>query len=143
VLTASPVDYLCDHETTSALVRDACFCAPMPNYRTGGDAAPLQRIPHLYWMDPLTGRDREGCVVAPEFVVDVSATFPTKVAMLSAHASQREWLTRHHGTDDYLLEMERWTRERGEPAGAAYGEGFRQYRGHAYPRTAVLQEAVR
>src|SRR5215831_11683672 len=26
VLTASPVDYLCDHEITSALVRDACFC---------------------------------------------------------------------------------------------------------------------
>src|SRR5262245_364107 len=41
VLTASPVDYLCDHEITSALVRDACFCAPMPNYRTGGGAAPL------------------------------------------------------------------------------------------------------
>jgi LmbE family N-acetylglucosaminyl deacetylase len=143
VLTASPVDYLCDHETTSALVRDACFCGPMPNYRTGGDAAPLERIPHLYWMDPLEGRDREGCVVAPDFVLDVGSTFATKVAMLSAHASQREWLKRHHGTDDYLLEMERWTRERGELAGVTYGEGFRQYRGHAYPASPALQEALR
>jgi LmbE family N-acetylglucosaminyl deacetylase len=142
ILTASPVDYLCDHETTSALVRDACFCAPMPNYRTCGAAAPLERIPHLYWMDPLTGRDREGRVVTPDFVVDVGATFAKKVEMLSAHASQRDWLTRHHGTDDYLLEMERWTRERGELAGVTYGEGFRQYRGHAYPQSPLLQDAA-
>jgi LmbE family N-acetylglucosaminyl deacetylase len=143
VLTASPADYLCDHEITSALVRDACFCAPMPNYRTGGTAAVLDRIPHLYWMDPLTGRDRENCLIMPEFVVNVTATFGRKVEMLSAHASQREWLRRHHGTDDYLFEMEKWTRERGALAGVTYGEGFRQYRGHAYPDTAVLQEAVK
>jgi LmbE family N-acetylglucosaminyl deacetylase len=143
VLTASPVDYLCDHEITSALVRDACFCAPMPNYRTGGTAAVLDRIPHLYWMDPLTGKDRENCLIMPEFVVNVTATFGRKVEMLSAHASQREWLRRHHGTDDYLFEMEKWTRERGTLAGVTYGEGFRQYRGHAYPDTAVLQEAVK
>src|SRR4051794_32117059 len=34
ILTAPPVDYLCDHEATSALVRDACFIAPIPNYTT-------------------------------------------------------------------------------------------------------------
>ena len=34
VLTAPPVDYLCDHEMTSLLVRDACFAAPIPNYVT-------------------------------------------------------------------------------------------------------------
>src|SRR5690242_3784647 len=36
VLTASPTDYLCDHEAASALVRDACFGAPIPNYRAAG-----------------------------------------------------------------------------------------------------------
>src|SRR5262249_18252453 len=136
-------DYLCDHEITSALVRDACFCAPMPNYRAAGTAAPLERIPCLYWMDPLTGRDREDRVLTPDFVVDVGRTFARKLAMLSAHASQREWLRRHHGTDDYLLETERWTRERGALAGVQYGEGFRQYRGHAYPHDPVLQDAVK
>jgi LmbE family N-acetylglucosaminyl deacetylase len=142
VLTASPEDYLCDHEITSALVRDACFGAPMPNYRTGGAAPVLDRIPHLYWMDPLMSRDRSSSVVAPEFVVNVGSTFTRKVAMLSAHRSQRDWLKSHHGTDDYLLEMERWTRERGQMAGVTYGEGFRQYRGHAYPVSPLLQEAV-
>jgi hypothetical protein len=113
----------------------------MPNYRTA--SAPIPAIPHLYWMDPLGGRDREGGVVRPHFVVDVTAAFERKRAMLAEHASQREWLRRHHGVDEYLLEMERWTRERGALAGVAYGEGFRQYRGHAYPGSPVLQDFLR
>ena len=62
VLAASPVDYLCDHEAASALVREACFAAPAPNYdtRVEGAAPPLDAIPHLYWMDPVGGVDREG-----------------------------------------------------------------------------------
>ena len=74
VLTASPVDYHCDHEAAGALVRDACFAAPAPNYdtRTEAPAAPLERIPHLYFMDPVEGTDRDGRVVAPDFVVDVT-----------------------------------------------------------------------
>ena len=120
VLTASPVDYLCDHEAASALVRDACFAAPAPNYHTGAadTAPPLAAIPHLYWMDPIGGEDREGRLVAPDFVVDVAETFERKREMLSEHASQRAWLRRHHGTDDYLDAMERWTRECGRRAGS-------------------------
>lgn len=144
ILTSSPVDYLCDHEAASALVRDACFGAPIPNYRTGCErpAPVLDAIPHLYYMDPLEGRDREGRIVHPEFVVDVTSTFESKRAMLAEHASQRDWLRRHHGTDDYLDAMERWTRERGQLAGKVYGEGFRQYRGHAYPHAPLLQEML-
>ena len=62
VLTAPPVDYLCDHEMTSLLVRDACFAAPLPNYitRQWEPAPPLDRIPHLYFVDPIEGIDRDG-----------------------------------------------------------------------------------
>jgi LmbE family N-acetylglucosaminyl deacetylase len=94
-------------------------------------------------MDPIGGRDREGRVVQPDFVVDVSATFERKRQMLAEHMSQREWLQHHHGVDEYVLEMERWTRERGTLAGVSYGEGFRQYRGHPYPQTPILQDALR
>jgi LmbE family N-acetylglucosaminyl deacetylase len=141
VLTSAPSDYLCDHEAASALVRDACFAGPAPNYQTGaqGAAPPLEGIPHLYWMDPVGGEDREGRMVEPEFVVNVADTFSLKRAMLAEHASQQEWLRHHHGTDDYLEAMERWTRERGRRAGFSYGEGFRQYRGHPYPRDPLLQ----
>jgi LmbE family N-acetylglucosaminyl deacetylase len=140
VLGSSPVDYLCDHEAASALVRDACFAAPAPNYRTGSD--PLGAIPHLYFMDPVGGRDREENLVRPDFVVNVAAVFERKRTMLVEHDSQRSWLRKHHGTDEYLVQMEQWTRERGALAGVSYGEGFRQYRGHPYPRTPLLQELL-
>jgi N-acetylglucosamine malate deacetylase 1 len=144
VVTSSPCDYLCDHEAASELVRDACFGAPAPNYRTGAEnaAVALETIPHLYWMDPVGGEDREGRAVTAEFVVNVGDTFAEKRAMLAEHASQREWLRHHHGNDDYLDTMERWTRRRGEQAGVAHGEGFRQYRGHPYPGSPLLQELL-
>jgi LmbE family N-acetylglucosaminyl deacetylase len=144
VLTASPADYHCDHEAAGTLVRDACFGAPVPNYRTGAAAPgpPLDRIPHLYFMDPVEGRDRDGRLVAPDFVVDIATTFARKRAMLAEHASQREWLRQHHGMDNYLDEMERWTRDRGRLAGLEYGEGFRQYKGHAYPQSGLLEELL-
>jgi LmbE family N-acetylglucosaminyl deacetylase len=145
VLTAAPSDYLCDHEAASILVRDACFGAPAPNYRTGAEdpAPPLERIPHLYFMDPLGLRDREGNVVEPDFIVNVAETFVRKREMLAAHRSQRDWLRQHHGTDDYLDTMERWTRERGALAGLSHGEGFRAYHGHPYPQSPLLEELLR
>ena len=59
VITASPVDYHPDHEAVSLLARDGCFASTVPNYRTG-EAAPLAEIPHLYFMDSIGGRDRDG-----------------------------------------------------------------------------------
>ena len=140
VLASSPADYHCDHEAASALARDACFAAATPNYQTGGD--PLDAIPHLYFMDPVGGRDPEENLVRPDFVVDVAAVFDRKRAMLAEHASQRGWLRRHHGVDEYLVQMEQWTRERGALAGVSHGEGFRQYRGHPFPRTPLLQQLL-
>ncbi len=144
VLAASPADYLCDHEAASMLVRDSCFIAPAPNYRTHSEspAPPLDAIPHLYYMDPVAGVDREGYLVMPDFVVDVTETFARKREMLAAHASQRSWLMRHHGTDDYLETMEQWTRERGQLAGRTCGEGFRAYHGHPYPRSPLLEDLL-
>ena len=140
ILTSSPSAYLCDHEATSLLVRDACFAAPAPNYQAAGES--LTGIPHLYFMDPIEGKDREGDPVSPEFLIDVTPVFDRKRQMLACHASQREWLRHHHGTDDYLIQMERWTHERGKLAGLQYAEGFRQYRGHPYPTTPLLQELL-
>lgn len=141
VLTASPADYHCDHEATSVLVRDACFACSVPNYATGS-AEPLPAIPHLYFMDPDEGRDRDGNLVMPDFVVDVSQHLETKTRMLACHDSQRAWLQRQHGMDNYLDTMQEWTRERGALAGVPFGEGFRQYQCHPYPRSPRLQELL-
>lgn len=141
VITASPVDYHCDHEATSVLVRDACFAAPAPNYQSG-TAPTLSKIPHLYFLDPDEGRDREGHVIAPEFIVDVSEHMDAKREMLACHESQRAWLRKHHGMDNYIETMEEWTRIRGALGGVSYGEGFRQYRCHPYPQSPLLQELL-
>ena len=145
VLTSSPKDYLCDHEATSLLVRDAMFGASAPNYRTDAEnpAKPLDGIPHLYFMDAISGHDREGNAILPDFVVDVSSKFRVKWDMLAAHSSQREWLRAQHGMDDYMTMMEAWTKLCGQRAGLEYGEGFRQYKGHPYPESPALQDLLK
>lgn len=144
VLTSAPSDYLCDHEMTSLLVRDACFGAGCPNYRTGeAEPAPaIDYIPHLYFMDPIGGCDRDGNPILPDFVVDVASVFQVKWDMLAAHESQREWLRRHHGMDNYMETMEAWTRTCGHRGGFQFGEGFRRYKGHPYPETPLLESLL-
>ncbi|BDC52232.1 PIG-L domain-containing protein [Bryobacterales bacterium F-183] len=140
VLTSSPIDYHCDHEATSALVRDACFGCSAPNYRTGGTAAALDGIPHLYYMDSIDGRDRDGRPqLQPTVYVNVESVFEKKRDMLAAHASQRNWLRRQHGMDDYILQMEQWSRAVGAQCGVKYAEGFRRYPGHPYPQSPLLE----
>ena len=141
VITSSPADYHPDHEATSLLVRDACFAASVPNFRTG-EATALETIPHLYFMDPIGGRDREGVPVIPHFGVDIEAVFPTKRDMLMAHESQVRWVARQHGIPDHAASLEKWARRRGRDFGVAMAEGFRQYRHHPYPDSPLLQELV-
>jgi LmbE family N-acetylglucosaminyl deacetylase len=135
VITAPPVDYMSDHEMTSRLVRDACFNAPIPNYLTQQwDPAPiLTHIPHLYYVDPIEGTDYFGNPVTPDFTVDISTTFEKKQEMLACHDSQRAWLRKQHGLDEYLEGSRRWSARRGAAIQAQYGEAFCQHRGHPYP----------
>jgi LmbE family N-acetylglucosaminyl deacetylase len=143
VLTHSPADYMLDHEMTSMIVRAAVFAAPIPNYLLGsGEPPPLARMPHLYYCDPIEGKDALGRPVEPAFCIDVSAVLETKEAMLSAHASQRDWLLKHHGMDHYLQSMRDWGAVRGRPAGVAHAEGFRQHLGHSYPQDNLLAELL-
>ena len=137
VLAASPTDYHPDHEAVSILARDACFASSVPNYRTGA-AAPLDAIPHLYFMDPIGGRDRAGVRVKPDFGVDIDAYLDTKRRMLMAH---------QHGIADFTASMVAWAERRGRDFGVRYAEGFRHYRHQPYPREpaleALLGDAVR
>ncbi|HVM99728.1 MAG TPA: PIG-L family deacetylase [Caulobacteraceae bacterium] len=141
VITASPVDYHPDHEAVSALVRDACFASSVPNYRTGA-AEPLPAIPHLYFMDAIGGRTREGVRIRPDFGVDITPAMETKRRMLMAHESQVAWVARQHGVADYAGSMVAWGARRGRDFGVAYAEGFRHYRHPPYPATPALQDLL-
>ena len=142
VITASPIDYHCDHEATSRLVRDACFAAPAPNYAAPGGHPPVKAIPHLYFADPAEGTDRDSRPAVPHFVVDITSVMDKKRSMLSAHESQRLWLKEHHGMDNFVETMEEWSAKVGKFVGLAYGEGFRHYQMHPYPVTPLLEELL-
>ncbi|MBV8682001.1 MAG: PIG-L family deacetylase [Caulobacteraceae bacterium] len=139
VITAAPEDYHPDHDATSVLVRDACFAASAPAYRTGV-VEPLASIPHLYFMDPIGLRRRDGTPVSPDFAIDVSAVMDLKRQMLEAHQSQKTWLAKQHGVTNFTASMEAQARRRGQDFGVAAAEGFTQYRHTPYPRTPLLQD---
>jgi LmbE family N-acetylglucosaminyl deacetylase len=151
VITHSPQDYMSDHETTSLLVRNACFYAPIPNYETTAltPAERMTAIPYLYYAQPMEGVDILGKKITPQFYVDVSGQMEQKTAMLACHESQREWLRAHHGMDEYIESMRRWNASLGQMAAQisgtsiAYAEAFRQHRGHAYPQDNILENLLR
>jgi LmbE family N-acetylglucosaminyl deacetylase len=143
VLTHSPADYMLDHEMTSAVTRAAAFAAPVPNFLAGRNLGPpLEHIPHLYYTDPIEGLDPLGREVEPGFCIDISSVIDDKAAMLACHASQREWLLKHHGMDQYVLAMKEWGARRGQRLGVDYAEGFRQHLGHSYPRDNFLAQLL-
>ena len=136
VFTHSPDDYHLDHEQTSKIVRAATFAAPIANFLHGRHVhPPLDNIPHLFYCDPLEGKDAFGNAIAPAFRIDISSAIPDKARMLECHESQRAWLRKHHGVDNLVQTMKDWGATQGKVVGVACAEGFRQHLGHSYPRT--------
>ncbi len=143
VITHSPSDYMVDHEQISLVARAAAFNAPIPNAPAPPGTQPLEAIPHLYYADPIEGKDPLGGLIVPTLLVDIESALDKKLEMLSRHASQREWLRAHHGIDEYLESTKRWSRERGRLANCEHAEGFRQHLGHAYPQNDLLAFTLR
>ena len=133
-------DYMLDHEQVHLLARAAAFSYPIPNAST----LPLidgSAIPWLYYCDPVEGCDPyTGDPVTPTTYVEVTGQLEQKSEMLACHASQREWLRAHHGMDEYIEAMKRYSAERGRQIGVAYAEAFVQHRGHPFPTTDLLAQ---
>jgi LmbE family N-acetylglucosaminyl deacetylase len=146
VFSHSPHDYHLDHEESSKLVRAATFAAPIPNFLHRPNHTephpPLAAIPHLFYCDPLEGKDQFGHPVPPAFSVDISAAIDAKADMLGKHESQRAWLRKHHGVDSLQDSMRAWSATQGRACGVAYAEGFRQHLGHSYPQSNILADLL-
>ncbi|MBN2455105.1 MAG: PIG-L family deacetylase [Sedimentisphaerales bacterium] len=138
VFTASPVDYMVDHTTASKIAMTACFSSGIPNIETKG-AESFEPVPFLYYVDAVRGRDIFGNEIKPQMIVDISGVIQTKEKMLKCHESQRTWLLKHHGVDEYVEFMKRFSRLRGEAISSSFGEGFRQHLGEAYPEENILK----
>ncbi len=143
VFTHSPDDYHPDHEMTSRIVRAATFAAPIPNFLHGRwRHPPLEKIPHLYYCDPVEGKDIFGKPIPAGFCIDIGKQMGMKREMLCCHASQRNWLLKHHGVDDFINAMHEWSAAQGKACGVAFAEGFRQHLGHSYPQNNLLGELL-
>jgi LmbE family N-acetylglucosaminyl deacetylase len=133
-------DYMMDHEQTHLLARSAAFSYPAPN----ASQLPLvagSAIPWLYYCDPVESRDPYTSeLVSPTVFVNIAEQMDRKAEMLACHASQRDWLRSHHGMDEYMDAMRRWSAERGRQVGAEYAEAFVQHRGHPFPQNDLLGE---
>lgn len=139
VITHSPDDYHLDHEQTSKIVRAATFAAPIPNFLHGRHIhPPLSHIPYLYYCDPLEGKDVFGRSIPSGFHIDISSVIGDKSKALEAHHSQRSWLLKHHGVDEFVKSMRDWSHAQGRISGVDYAEGFRQHLGHSYPSDNLL-----
>jgi hypothetical protein len=75
-------------------------------------------------------------------IVDISGVMDMKEKMLCCHKSQRDWLLKHHGIDEYVAAMKGLGRKRGADIGRDFGEGFRQHLGHAYPQDNTLKKEL-
>jgi LmbE family N-acetylglucosaminyl deacetylase len=143
ILTHSPECYMLDHEVTSTLTRAAAFAAAVPNFLASRGLPPaLEAIPHLYYCDPIEGKGPLGQPIPPGLRIDITSVIDVKSSMLAAHASQRDWLRRQHGMDQYLAVMREWSARRGAEVGVAFAEGFRQHLGHSYPQADLLGELL-
>jgi LmbE family N-acetylglucosaminyl deacetylase len=133
-------DYMLDHEQVHLLARSAAFSYPIPNASTL-PLIPGSAIPWLYYCDAVESRDPyTGEVTKPTTYVDISAQIDRKIEMLARHASQRDWLRSHHGMDEYIEAMKRYSSARGQQIGVEYAEAFVQHRGHPYPQDDLLAE---
>jgi LmbE family N-acetylglucosaminyl deacetylase len=142
VFTMSPQDYMVDHEMTSVVVQTACFSAGIANIKTKGVKAYL-KIPHLYYFDPIEGKDKFGTYHKAPTIVDISSTMGIKEKMFRCHASQQSWLQAHHEVDDYInSSLKELSAKRGKEIGVTFAEGFRQHLGHAYPQDNILKQEL-
>ena len=140
VITASPADYMIDHEITSMIVQTACFSAGIKNMEVNEPC--IDTMPILYYCDLMEGKDKFGKPVQPSLYVDITSEIAVKEEMLACHESQRRWLQKHHKIDEYILAMKRFSSQRGEEMGVKYAEGFRQHLGHGYPQVNLLKEGA-
>jgi LmbE family N-acetylglucosaminyl deacetylase len=138
VFTASPNDYMVDHELTGRIVQTACFASGIKNMEVA--ITPYEPVPYLYYCDPMEGKDIFGKAVVPSMYVDISSEIEIKEQMLARHESQRNWLLTHHKVDEYILAMKRFAKQRGFETGTDYAEGFRQHLGHGFPQDNILRD---
>ena len=133
IVTHNPQDYHPDHVACSKLATDARILSAVRLIETSHPH--LAQAPELFYMDSVAGIN-----FLPQFYVDISETFSTKMEALSCHDSQNAWLKSIFNQE--LMDIARTQAAfRGLQIGAAHAEAFTQ---PAYwPRRAISLPELR
>jgi LmbE family N-acetylglucosaminyl deacetylase len=111
-------DYHPDHTRTGQIVWDTHVMAPVPNIVT--EHPPCEKIHEIWYYDTIAGIN-----FVPEFYVDITAHWETKLKMIACHQSQDTWLMAMYGRGtSYFVETQ--GRFRGYQTGCDYAEAFRR-----------------
>ncbi len=140
VFTHNPSDYMVDHETTSKLIQTACFSAGIMNLEI--PETTYEPVPFLYYCDSMEAKNILGQPIYTTMYTDITSEIPLKEKMLSCHASQRNWLLKHHKMDEYIISMKQFGKLWGKEINVEYAEGFRQHLGHGFPQENILGEIL-
>jgi len=128
VLTHSPDDYMEDHAITSRLAVTAGFTRGMRNAKTVPRRPAADFDTMIYHAMPHGLRDPLRRRIVPGAYVNTTPVHATKLAALSAHRSQQEWLQRSQGMNSYLQTMEDLSLEVGRMSGRfKHAEGWRRH----------------
>ncbi len=123
VLAAAPIDRHPDHPKASALMVTACFLSGLERIKTENDEEPQSS-----WRPKALYHYMQSIFLNPDFVIDVSDYWETKMKAINAYRSQF-----FSGGDDpetyisnpnFLKMVEARGIETGHSIGVNYGEGF-------------------
>ncbi len=154
LFTHPPRGYMKDHEETHEIVRDAANRLPVSRYqrvqvKSGNFPPEIDSIPQLYYWAPYGGLNYAGEVFPAHFLVTLSKSeIERKQDALGCHASQREWLRQHYGTDEYIenmLEISRtWLKQFAleEEVKEKHAEPFIQDLSAGFPGSNLLKELL-
>lgn len=126
VLCNAPTDRHVDHGRGSALVRDAGFLSGLRKIETRDPETGEIQQP---WRPQEVFCYIQDQFISPDFVIDITATWPKKLASVQAYRSQfynpgSDEPVTYIATDDYWKFIEARNREMGHLGGYAFGEGF-------------------
>jgi LmbE family N-acetylglucosaminyl deacetylase len=149
LLLPSPQDYMEDHMNASRLMVTAAFVRSMPNFVTEPPRATSAQPMALYHALPWGLCDQLRRRVVPDFGVETAGVIEKQTAMLACHASQKEWLDRSQGLDNYLTTMQAMSARVAAMFGRpGHAEGWRRHHHLGFgaedfdPLGAVLSEWI-
>jgi N-acetylglucosamine malate deacetylase 1 len=128
LLTQSPEDYMEDHTSTCRLVVTAAFSLGMANFRTLPARPAIDVEVTIYHALPHGLRDGLRRRVVPGAFVNTTPVHATKLAALSAHGTQQDWLDVSQGMNSYVRAMDTASREVGRLSRRfTHAEGWRRH----------------